>query len=230
MKLPAAILLIAICAVPAFAQREFLTNDEIEKIREAQEPNLRLKMYILFARQRVDQLQQLVGKDKKGRSLMIRQLLEDYGQIIDAIDTVSNDALKRKVDISLGVAAVAEAEKKFIPILQKIEESQPHDLEMYEVALKDAIGNTSDSLDTTHEDLGKRSEIVAEKAAEEKKKVESLTSREELKAQKAEDAKADGKVGDRTEDGQPKRKPPTLYKPGEKPAVSDVVKGPPGER
>jgi hypothetical protein len=215
-------LLIAASVLPLLAQREFLTNDEIEKIREAQEPNLRLKTYILFARQRVDQLQQLVAKDKKGRSLMIRQLLEDYGQIIDAIDTVSNDALKRKVDISLGVAAVAEAEKKFIPILEKIEESQPHDLDMYEVALKDAIGNTSDSLDTTHEDLGRRSEIVAEKAAEEKKKVESLTSREDLKQQKAEDAKAE----DHTDDGKPKRKPPTLYKPGEKP-VSDPVKGPP---
>ena len=89
-------------AYPALAQREFLSNDEIEKIREAQEPNLRLKLYLLFARQRLDQLQQQIAKDKKGRSIIVRQLLEDYTQIIDAIDTVSDDALKRKVDISLG--------------------------------------------------------------------------------------------------------------------------------
>jgi hypothetical protein len=219
-----AILLTGASAFPLLAQREFLTNDEIDKIREAQEPNLRLKTYILFARQRIDQLQQQVAKDKKGRSLIIRQLLEDYAQIIDAIDTVSDDALKRKVDISVGVAAVAEAEKKFIPILQKIEESQPHDLDMYEIALKDAIGDTSDSLDTTHEDLGVRAEIVTEKAAEEKKKVESLTSAEERKEQKAEEAKVDPNVGP---DGKPKRKPPTLYKPGEKPQETDAVHGPP---
>ena len=221
MKLFPAILLIATCASPLLAQREFLTNDEIDKIREAQEPNLRLKTYILFARKRVDQLQQLVAKDKKGRSLMIRQLLEDYAQIIDAIDTVSDDALKRKVDISLGIAAVADAEKKFIPILEKIEESQPHDLDMYDIALKDAIGSTTDSLDTTQEDLGKRGEVVAEKAAEEKKKVESLTPRDQVKEQKVEDAKAD--------DGKPKRTPPTLYKPGEKPQPSDIAapQGPP---
>jgi hypothetical protein len=227
MKTVAAILLIlfvSACAAPLFAQREFLTNDEIEKIREAQEPNLRLKTYILFARQRIDQLQQVVSKDKKGRSLMIRQLLEDYGQIIDAIDTVSDDALKRKVNISEGVAAVAEAERKFIPILQKIEDSQPRDIDMYDIALKDAIGDTSDSLDTTQQDLGVRGEIVAAKAAEEKKKVESMTSAEELKEQKQEDAKADPNMG---QDGKPKRKPPTLYAPGEKPQETDAAHGPP---
>jgi septal ring factor EnvC (AmiA/AmiB activator) len=218
MKLFPAIMLIAAAAVPAFAQREFLTSDEIEKIREAQEPNLRLKTYVLFARQRVDQLQQQVAKDKKGRSLIIRDLLEDYAQIIDAIDTVSDDALKRKVDISAGVALVAEAEKKMIPILQTIEDSQPHDIDMYEIALKDAIGDTTDSLDTTQQDLRLRGEVVAEKAAEEKKKVESLTSREEVKEQKKEDAKLDG--------GKPKRTPPTLYKPGETPQASDVTHGP----
>jgi hypothetical protein len=41
---------LAVAAAPAFAQREFLTNNEIEKIREAQEPNLRLKTYLLFTR------------------------------------------------------------------------------------------------------------------------------------------------------------------------------------
>jgi hypothetical protein len=215
MKVFPAILLLAACAVPAFAQREFLTSDEIEKIREAQEPNIRLKLYVLFARQRVDQLQQQVAKDKKGRSLIIRGLLEDYSQIIDAIDTVSDDALKRKVDISAAVGLVADAEKKIIPILQKIEDSQPHDLEMYDVALKDAIGNTTDSLESTQQDLKIRSEVVTAKAEEEKKKVESLTPKDAVKEQKAEDAKLD--------DGKPKRTPPTLYKPGEKPQTSDVV-------
>jgi predicted transcriptional regulator len=201
-------------ACPALAQREFLTNDEIEKIREAQDPNVRLKMYILFARQRVDQLQQQIAKDKKGRSLLVRQLLEDYTQIIDAIDTVSDDALKRKLDIAPGVAAVAAAEKNFVGMLQKIEESQPHDLDMYEVALKDAIADTNDSLEGTQRDLGRRADEVIAKSEEEKKKVESLTPKDELKAQKAEDAKADV--------GKPTRKPPTLYRPGEKPATSDI--------
>jgi predicted transcriptional regulator len=201
--------LAAMFALPAIAQREFLTNDEIEKIREAQDPNLRLKMYLLFAKQRLDQLQQQIAKDKKGRSLAVRQLLEDYQQIIDAIDTVSDDALKRKVDVALGVNEVAGTEKTFLAQLRKIEESQPHDLDMYEVSLKDAIETTSDSIDAAGEDLGKRTEAVTAKAEEEKKKIESLSTPEQLKEKKKEEAKA--------EIGTPKRKPPTLYRPGEKP-------------
>src|SRR3954469_10882554 len=99
-------------AMPALAQKDFLTSDEVEKIREAQDPNERLKVYILFAKQRLDQLQRLLEKEKKGRSLTARELLEDYSQIIDAMDTVSDDALKRGVDISVGAAAAGEAEKR----------------------------------------------------------------------------------------------------------------------
>jgi hypothetical protein len=202
----------------AIAQKEFLTNDEIEKIREAQEPNIRLKTYLLFAKQRLDQLQQQIARDKKGRSLMVRQLLEDYSQIIDAIDTVSDDALKRKVDITLAANEVAATEKLFLDKLQKIEASQPHDLDMYEVSLKDAIETTSDSIATASEDLSKRAVEVTAKADEEKKKIEALATPEQLKAKKQEEAKAGSET--MNPDGTPKRKPPTLYRPGEKPETT----------
>src|SRR5580704_17963605 len=106
---------------PALAQKDFLTENEIEKVREAQLPNDRLNLYALFARQRLDQLQRLLEKEKKGRSLSARELLENYSSIIDAIDTVSDDALKRGVDITEGTGAVTASEKRFLEQLQKIE-------------------------------------------------------------------------------------------------------------
>jgi hypothetical protein len=197
-------------AVPLLAQRDFLTQDEVEKVRVAQEPNERLKLYILFARQRLDQLQQLLTKDKAGRSLMIRELLEDYTKIIDEIDTISDDALGRKLDIAEGTKAVGEAETKFVAQLQKVKDSKPHDLDMYQLELENALGDTSDSLDLGKEDLAKRATDVTAKQKEEKQRVKSMETPEQVQAQKAEDAKAGV--------GTPKRKPPTLYRPGEKPA------------
>jgi len=205
-----ALLLAASAATPALAQRDFLTQDEVEKVREAQEPNERLKLYVLFARQRLDQLQQLMAKDKPGRSLMIRQLLEDYTNIIDAIDTVSDDALRRKLDIAEGTKAVSAAENKFSAQLKKALDSQPRDLDMYELELKNALSDTTDSIELAQEDLGRRASEVASKDTEEKKRVDSLKPADEVKAQKAEDSKAGV--------GTPARKPPTLYRPGEKPA------------
>ena len=95
------------------------------------------------------------------------------------------------MDIAEGAAAVAAAEAKFLVELKKIEDSQPHDLDMYLVALKDAIGSTGDSIDTAKEDLGKRTEVITAKTVKEKKDLESLTGTDRLKQQKVEDAKAE---------------------------------------
>jgi hypothetical protein len=196
-----------IFSVLGFAQthtRDFLTADEADQLREAQDPNLRLKLYIHFARQRIDMLQQLVKKEKPGRSALIHDLLEDYTHIIEAIDTVADDALRRKLAINEGMAAVAAAEKEMTVALQAIEDAQPKDLARYDFVLKNAIEATTDSTDLSTGDLGQRATEVAAKEAEEKKERKALGGTATEDAKKATDA--------------PKRKAPTLLKPGEKEA------------
>src|ERR1022692_3318390 len=117
---------------PAAAQRDFLSADQI---KEAQEPNLRLKLYADFAKLRVDLVHNLLGKEKAGRSILIHDTLDEYSKILDAIDTVADSAAERKTDIHLGLAAVATVEKAMLPVLKQIEESRPKDLERYEFGL-----------------------------------------------------------------------------------------------
>jgi hypothetical protein len=208
------ILAILASGVPAFAQRDFLTNDEVDKVREAQEPNARLKLYVLFARQRIDQLQRLLGKEKKGRSLEVRELLEDYTNIIDALDTVSDDALLRGADLTLGTSAVRDAENRFLDQLQKIKDRSPADLDSYNVALTEALAATTDSLDLLHLDSGRRAMKLNERDDKIKEDAEKIIAAEDPKSTPPDQASTgDGK----TDDGKPKRKPPTLYRPGENP-------------
>ena len=194
-----------LCAAPLLAQRDFLTSDEADQVREAQDPNLRVQLYIQFARQRVDQVQQLLAKEKPGRSALIHDLLEDYGNMIDAIDTVTDDALKRGKDIAPGVAAVQTGEKELLNALRQMEDRHPKDAARYEFALKQDIDSTNDSLELAAEDLSKRSTEVATKEAQGKKDREAM-----MQPKDREEAKADEK-----KEAETKRKAPSLLKKGE---------------
>ena len=201
-------------AAPLFAQRDFLNADEIDQIKEAQDPVERLKLYAKFAKQRVELVQNVFSKDKPGRSLQMHDALEDYSKILDAIDDVTDDALLRKLEVKLGLDAVVAAEKQALPMLQKIQTSQPKDLSRYDFALKQAIETTQDSLEASQADLGKRGHDVEAREARDKKELEQLGAQADPDAKKADEAK---KKADSGGDQQaPKRKAPTLKRPGEK--------------
>ncbi len=196
-------------AAAVFAQqRDFLTADEIDQIREAQEPNARLKIYITFAKQRLSLLNQLLAKEKPGRAALIHDTLEDYTHIIEAIDTVADDALKRKVALEEGMKLVAAAEAEMLAALQKVEESEPKDLQRYEFALKSAIDTTSDSKELSDEDLSTRAKAVATKDEKDKQEKQAMMGTKEKEEKK--------KTAEKKEGDSP-RKAPSLYKPGEKP-------------
>lgn len=196
-------------AAPLCAQRDFLTADEIDQIKEAQEPVERLKLYAKFAQQRVDLVQSLVAKEKAGRSILIHDALEDYSKILDAIDDVTDDALLRKLEVKLGLSAVVAAEKHTLPVLQKIQGSQPKDVSRYDFALKQAIETTEDSLDASQQDLGQRSKAAEARDAREKKELEELSPPDAKAA-------AEKEAAEEKQAEQPKRKAPTLKRPGEK--------------
>ncbi len=205
---------------PLAAQRDFLTADEIDQIKEAQEPNLRLKLYADFAKLRLDLVHNLLGKEKPGRSILIHDTLDEYSKILDAIDTVADAASARHTDIAVGLAAVAAVEKAILPMLKQIEESRPKDLERYEFSLTQAIETTADSLELAEQDLGKRGIDVEQRQQAQKKAVEATMTPIEKEGQKADDAKKknaskapDEKAED---DAAPRKKPPTLLRPGEK--------------
>jgi len=205
-------------AAALYGQKDFLTEDEIERVRLIQEPNERLKLYLVFARQRVDQLEQLFSKEKAGRSVLIHDLLDQYAKIIEAMDIVTDDALKRGLLVEEGVLVVVKAEQDLLKKLEKFAELEAKDLSRYEFVLTSAIEITRDSIESSQEDLAVRGRRVVEQSKQEKQSREAMLSA----AEKEEKTTAEKKL-----EGDPKlkgRKPPTLRKKGETP--TDPAKKP----
>ena len=202
-------LLFILAMTLAGQDRDFLTGDEVGQVRLVQERNERLQLYMLFAKQRMDQVESLLKREKAGRSILIHDLLEEYTKIIEAADTVTDDALKRKVDVSLGVKALAEAEKGLLARLEKIRDAKPKDVARYELVLETAIETTKDSFELAQEDLAGRGQSVIDRDAREKKERDALLSVKEQDEKKVSEKKET--------ESQSKRKAPTLRKKGEAP-------------
>lgn len=197
---------------PAAAQEhDYLTAEEIDDVRIVQEPNERLKLYTTFAKARVSQVEQLLSREKTGRSGTIHELLDDYAKIIESMDLVCDDALKRKVEIDIGMKTVADAEKQMLETLEKIKQSNPKDIKRYEFVLDQAIEATEDSLELAQSDLKQRQTDLLSKETKEKQERDAIlkpVGSEERKSADAAAAAAEEK---------PKRKAPTLRRPGEQP-------------
>ena len=67
------------------------------------------------------------------------RLRKERPKIIEAIDSVSDDALRRNQPIDKGLLAVSAAEKEFLDKLNKIQESAPKDFERYKFVLEAAV-------------------------------------------------------------------------------------------
>jgi hypothetical protein len=153
MKMWSTILLaISLAGVPGarvlaqVPEKDYLTNIEADKIRDAETPNERIKLFIIFADDRIKKFQyELEHPSQTNHEQQLNYLMNSYiGCVDDAADLVQL-GIEKQQNVRAGVDLMAEKAKEYLEILNKIK-ADGKEIDVYKENLDDAIEGTKDAL------------------------------------------------------------------------------------
>jgi hypothetical protein len=128
-------------------KKDYLTDAEGDRIRDAVTPPERMKLFVTFADDRLKKFQyELTRNVPEGRRAeILNGLLNAYaGCIDDAADQIEV-AREKQVDIRAALKSMQSKGKEFLEALQKINQGGP-EYDIYKDTLQDAIEGTQDAL------------------------------------------------------------------------------------
>lgn len=132
---------------PAPQKKEYLSDEEAEKIRNADSPNLRVKLYLTYAADRLKKFQyeldRTMPQSRRGETLS--GLLNAYSGCIDDAADVISLAVEKQQDIRAGIKEMQSKGKEYLATLEKIQQKGT-DLESYKETLEDAMDGTKDAI------------------------------------------------------------------------------------
>jgi len=170
-------LLLLVATSVAFTQenrRDPLSDLEVDKLRDAaQEPEIRLKLYVEFARTRLDKLQQVHSDPKaENRDEQTKAALQDfvdvYYELQDNVDTFAD----RKNDLRKALKPVIEADTEFGSKLRAFKSSlanSPQEAAKFDFLLGTALSAVDDGAKNDRELLAQQEETFKHKKKQDHK-------------------------------------------------------------
>jgi hypothetical protein len=161
MYRPMAWLVIAALIAPMLARpatarpaqlKDYLSDEEADKIRNAREPAERIKLYMAFAEDRLNKFEYELNRNvqERRRGEILNGLLNGYsGCVDDAADQIAL-ATEKHADIHEALKLMRTKDTAFLVLLQKYDHDGP-DLDTYRDTLEDAIEGTKDALSDVDE-------------------------------------------------------------------------------
>jgi hypothetical protein len=132
---------------PSPQLKDYLSEQESDKIRDARMPAERMKLYVSFAEDRLTKFEYEIGRNvqERRRSEILNGLLNGYaGCVDDGADQIAL-AQEKHLDIRESLKLMQTKDKAFLEILEKYDKDGP-ELDTYRETLEDAIEGTKDAL------------------------------------------------------------------------------------
>ncbi|HET8921779.1 MAG TPA: hypothetical protein VFN26_02160 [Candidatus Acidoferrum sp.] len=130
----------------AAQQKDYLSALEADKIRDAETPNERIKLFLVFADDRLKKFQYELAHPSANRHAdMLNSMLNAYvGCVDDAADLIQL-GIEKQENIRQGIDLMAARTKDFLVILEKLS-AEGTEIEIYKDNLDDAIEGTRDAM------------------------------------------------------------------------------------
>jgi hypothetical protein len=127
-------------------EKDYLSGIEADKIRDAETPNARVKLFIEFADDRLKKFQyELDHPSQNKHPELLNYLMNSYAGCIDDAADIIQVGLEKQDNIRQAVDLMAAKTKEYLVILQKYSAEGP-EREIYKDNLDDAIEGTQDAM------------------------------------------------------------------------------------
>ncbi len=162
------LLLLVAPSIQAQRRRDPLNPLEVDQLRDAMlDPDNRLKLYVKFARERMNALEKMRGDPKAtDRAGQTRDLLSDFLAIYDELNDNIDMYVDRKDDVRKPLKLIIEADTEFQAKLRAIKNSANGDAaesKRYEFVLNNAIDTVDSSADDHRKTVGDVEEYMKHK-------------------------------------------------------------------
>lgn len=133
--------------VSAQDKKDYLTDGEADKIRDARAISDRMLLFVSFAEDRVEKLKFMLAhpNSDRQRAEQINSLINGYSGCMDDAADLIDVAQERQQDIRPGLKSLIAKGKEYLPYLQDLDKNGP-ELDSYKDTLDDAIEATQDAL------------------------------------------------------------------------------------
>lgn len=151
------IVLLLAAIAPAQRREDPLTQAEIDQLRDnALEPDLRMKLFVQFARARLVALEQMRSDPKTtDRGHKTHSMLGDFLAVYDELNDNLDNFEARKSDLRKALKTILEGDTEFAAKLRALRDSaaaSPEEAKQYDFTLSNAI-ETVDSSTSDHRQL-----------------------------------------------------------------------------
>ena len=138
--------LAGIAAAQVAPEKDYLSGYEADKIRDAETPNEKIKLFIQFADDRLKKFQyELEHPSQTNHTQMLNYLMNAYVGCVDDAADLMQEGVQKQQNLRAGIDLISSKTKEFLEILKKIQ-ADGKEIELYKDNLDDAIEGTQEAI------------------------------------------------------------------------------------